>query len=154
MRMGEILNLKWTDVDLFRKAMVVLKTKNMEPRTIPMTQTVVDLLLTKSKVVTMSGYIFATSSGKKLGPRNLQREWYNALDKAKIKNFRFHDLRHTFATRLVQSGIDVYAVAKLMGHKDLTSTQRYAHHSTESLRDSVRVLDRYEKRVEKVKAKS
>ncbi len=61
--------------------------------------------------------------------------------KAGIKNFRFHDLRHTFATRLVQQGVDIYKVAKLLGHKDISTTQRYAHHYPESLRDGVEVLD-------------
>lgn len=56
--------------------------------------------------------------------------------------FRFHDLRHTFATRLVQAGVDLYKVAKLLGHKDIRMTQRYAHHYPESLRDGVEVLDR------------
>lgn len=57
------------------------------------------------------------------------------------KPFRFHDLRHTFATRLVQKGVDIYKVAKLLGHKDVSTTQRYAHHYPESLRDGVEVLD-------------
>jgi integrase len=49
-------------------------------------------------------------------------------------------LRHTFATRLAQSGVDIYTIAKLLGHKDLRMTQRYAHHSTESLRRGVDAL--------------
>src|SRR3990170_3670345 len=53
-----------------------------------------------------------------------------------------HDLRHTFATRLVQSGIDLYTVAKLLGHKDIRMTQRYAHHCPESLRHGVDIWDR------------
>lgn len=64
------------------------------------------------------------------------------MEKANIENFRFHDLRHTFATRLSQAGVDLYKVAKLLGHKDIRVTQRYAHHNTESLRDGVEVLDK------------
>ena len=55
---------------------------------------------------------------------------------------RFHDLRHTFATRLVQAGVDLYKVQKLMRHKSPIMTQRYAHHYPESLRDGVEVLDK------------
>ncbi|MBM4121354.1 MAG: hypothetical protein FJ249_02010 [Nitrospira sp.] len=60
---------------------------------------------------------------------------------AKVQSFRFHDLRHTFATRLVQKGVDLYKVQRLLGHKTPLMTQRYAHHSPESLRDGVQVLD-------------
>lgn len=52
-----------------------------------------------------------------------------------------HDLRHTFATRMVQRGVDIYKVSKLLDHRDLKSTTRYSHHSPESLRDGVEVLE-------------
>ena len=68
---------------------------------------------------------------------------YNKARKnAGIEDVRFHDLRHSFATRLVQNGVDIYKVQKLMRHKSPQMTQRYAHHSTESLRDGVEVRDR------------
>jgi integrase len=143
MRLGEILNLKWKDVDFSRKTITILKTKNKDPRTIPMTDTVYNMLLSKSKVVAMSGYVFATANGTRIGARNLQREWYKAIKKAGIENFRFHDLRHTFATRLVQSGVDLYTVAKLLGHRDISTTQRYAHHYPESMRPFIKVLDNF-----------
>jgi integrase len=57
-------------------------------------------------------------------------------------DIRFHDLRHTFATRLVQAGVELYKVQRLLGHKSPMMTQRYAHHYPESLRDGVEVLDR------------
>ena len=64
------------------------------------------------------------------------------MAKAGILDCHFHDLRHTFATRLVQSGIDLYKVQRLLGHKSPIMTQRYAHHYPESLRDGVEILDR------------
>ncbi len=54
---------------------------------------------------------------------------------------RWHDLRHTFATRLAQAGVDLYKISKLMGHKDIRITQRYAHHCSDSLRDGVDMLE-------------
>lgn len=67
---------------------------------------------------------------------------YSARKTADLEDVRFHDLRHTFATRLVQAGIDLYVVKELLGHKTITMTTRYAHHNPESLRHGVEVLDR------------
>ena len=78
----------------------------------------------------------------KIIARNLLRAYYDARKKAGLEDVRFHDLRHTFATRLVQAGVDLYTVAKLLGHKDIRMTQRYAHHNSESLRHGVDILDR------------
>ncbi len=68
--------------------------------------------------------------------------FYLYVEKAKVSKCRFHDLRHTFATRLVQAGVDLYKVQKLMRHKSPVMIQRYAHHYAESLRDGVEVLDK------------
>ncbi len=62
-----------------------------------------------------------------------------ALDEADISNFRLHDLRHSFATRLAQNGVDLFTIQKLLGHKSYATTGRYAHHYTESLRRGVNV---------------
>ncbi len=71
---------------------------------------------------------------------NLKRTFKKVLERAGIKDFRFHDLRHTFATRLVQKGEDIYKVAMLMGHRDIRITQRHSHHCPESLRSGVEIL--------------
>jgi integrase len=70
-------------------------------------------------------------------------KWFteNCWEKAGIIDFTFHDLRHTFATRLAQAGVDLYAISKLLGHSDIGTTQRYAHHCPESLRHSVEILE-------------
>ncbi len=143
MRQGEILNLKWKDIDMFRRTITIMQMKTKEPKTIPMNDTLTDLIMRKSKVINMSGYVFITSKGTRILNTNLQREFWKALKAAEITNFRFHDLRHTFATRLIQNGVDLYAVAKLLGHKDVKTTQRYAHHHPESLRQSVKILDNF-----------
>ena len=75
-------------------------------------------------------------------PETFYDPFYKARERAGIENFRFHDLRHTFATRLVQAGVDLYKVQKLLRHKTPIMTQRYAHHYPESLRDGVEVLDK------------
>ena len=58
-----------------------------------------------------------------------------------IENLWLHDLRRTFATRLAQAGVDLYKISKLLGHKDIKMTQRYAHHCPDSLRDGVEILE-------------
>ena len=87
------------------------------------------------KVRDISGRVFPIAES------SLRKPFGKALEKAEIKNFHFHDLRHTFATRLVQNGVDLYKVQKLLGHKTIAMTMRYAHHYPESLRSSVEVLD-------------
>ena len=77
----------------------------------------------------------------KIDGDNLRRAFKKALQKAGIEDFHFHDLRHTFATRLAQNGVDIYTISKLLGHKDIQMTQRYSHHSPESLRDGIQVLE-------------
>ena len=142
MRQDEILSLRWPQVDLSRRAMTLLETKNKEKRTIPINQTVLELLKAKSKVRSISGYVFTSQAGKKIHARNLLRAYFSARKKAGLEDVRFHDLRHTFATRLVQAGINLYVVKELLGHKTLAMTMRYAHHCPESLRHGVEILDK------------
>ena len=142
MRQGEILNLRWEEVDFTRGTLMVMKSKNGTRRTIPLNSTVYALLAAKQAATgTSCGPVFTSPLGNTLQVRFLVREFCDARDRAGIPDFRFHDMRHTFATRLVQRGIDLYKVQRLLGHKTGTMTQRYAHHSPESLRDGVNVLD-------------
>jgi Site-specific recombinase XerD len=78
----------------------------------------------------------------KIDRANLIKSFNVVNEKAGIQNFRFHDLRHTFATRLAQRGIDLYKISKLLGHCDIHMTQRYAHHCPESLRKGIEVLEK------------
>ena len=81
--------------------------------------------------------VFGEKGGERLQPANLEYNFRQAVKRAGLKDLRFHDLRHTFATRLVRSGADIYAVQRLLGHKSLEMTSRYAHHDVESLRKAV-----------------
>jgi integrase len=98
----------------------------------------------KAKLTVLSStenYLFVDSFGQKIGKDRLTWAFKSALKKAGITDFRFHDLRHTFATRLSQAGVDPYTVQTLMGRKSFSTTKRYAHHHTESLRRGITVLD-------------
>ena len=79
--------------------------------------------------------------GAKLHDGKVQRAFKKVLSRAAITDFHFHDLRHTFATRLVRGGVDLYVVQRLMGHKSIKTTERYAHHCRQSLEPHVMVLD-------------
>lgn len=143
MRKGEIFSLTWEGVNLFNKTIVVFKSKNREMRTIPMSQKVFDLLKAKSKIRSITtDLVFHTENHTPISRSTLHREFSIALKKAKIQNFRWHDLRHCFGTKLIQEGKDLYKVQLLLGHKTPIMTQRYAHHDIESLRDAVEALDK------------
>jgi integrase len=134
MRVGEIISLKWKGVDLFRKTVTVFRSKNKEPRTIPINETVFEMLKNKVKVRSISGLVFHSPFHTKLHITSIDHAFKKALKMAGIENFHFHDLRHSFATR---SGRDLYKVQRLLGHKSPTMTQRYAHHYPGSPRDAV-----------------
>jgi len=101
------------------------------------------LLMERAKVRHLkTSLVFPGQAGTRLDPNHMRRALRPAMAKAGIVDCHFHDLRHTFATRLVQSGIDLYKVQRLLGHKSPIMTQRYTHHYPESLRDGVEILDR------------
>lgn len=142
MRMGEILELTWRGVDFSRRTVMVVRSKNGERRTIPVNETVLSVLRQKSKVRSLSTeLVFCSHVFTAMESGHLRRSFRVALGKARIDDFHFHDLRHTFATRLVQAGVDLYKVQRLLGHKSPIMTQRYAHHYPESLREGVAILD-------------
>jgi integrase len=135
MRRGEILNLDWNHIDFSRRMLTIHRSKNGKKRSLPMSQTLCDTLR-GIKIRDITGRVFPVAV------RSLREAFDKAIDKAGLQDFHFHDLRHTFATRLVQNGVDLYKVKELLGHKTITMTMRYAHHYPESLRTSVEVPDK------------
>lgn len=89
--------------------------------------------------------MFHSKSHTTIDKCNIGKIFRSVTKKAGIEDFRFHDLRYCFATKLVQAGVDLYKVQSLLGHKSPLMTQRYAHHYPESLRDAVKILDQSEK---------
>ena len=135
MRRNEILFLKWEHVDLVRRKIHVLVTKNGEPRIVDMDDTVFNML---NSIPRKSEYIFAQENGKPYA--DIKRPWSRAKERAGI-SCRFHDLRHTFASHLVMQGVDLLTVKELLGHKSLKMVERYAHLSDEHRRNAVQLLD-------------
>jgi integrase len=137
MRRGEILNLKWHDVDFRRNIIYLLKTKNNEKREIPMNEAVKTALI-KIHKHPESPYIFCDKSGRPF--YSVRTSFFTACRKAGIIGFRFHDLRHTFASHLVMAGVDLNTVRELMGHKSLEMTLRYSHLSQDHKKRAVDIL--------------
>jgi integrase len=145
-RMGEILELAWKDVDLFRRVVVIYQGKTGHTKTMPLTLTALEILKAKAKVRHLhSNLVFPSQSGTRISNRNLERAFANALKKVKVEGLRFHDLRHTFASRLAMAGKDLYLIQRLLGHREPRMVQRYAHHSIESLRNGIEVLETLKK---------
>lgn len=145
-RRSEIIALAWDKVDLFGKKLTIIEQKNKGKDTQPFNEQVLEVLKARYEVRSIkSNLVFYSEVGGPLNGRNVLRALYVAIEKSKIAHCRFHDLRYTFATRLVQAGVDLYKVQKLMRHKSPLMTQRYAHHFAESLRDGVDTLDRISK---------
>lgn len=137
MRRGEIFGLKWHDVDFKRNIITLLDTKNGDRREVPMNEQVKTALIAVRKHPE-SPYIFCNEKGE---PRHdIRKSFSTALKDSGITNFRFHDLRHTFASQLVMAGVDLNTVRELMGHKDITMTLRYAHLAPSHKQHAVDVL--------------
>ncbi|MGB9892740.1 tyrosine-type recombinase/integrase [Thermodesulfovibrio yellowstonii] len=141
MRRGEILNLKWENIDLKNGLILLEKTKNGERREIPMNESLKTLfrqLYTQRRLDT--DYVFINpNTGTRL--TEFKRSFATALKKAGIRDFTFHDLRHTFASQLVMAGVDLRTVQELLGHKTITMTLRYAHLSEAHKREAVKALE-------------
>lgn len=139
MRLGEILNLKWANVDLKSGTIKVEFTKSGKTRIVPMNQTLRKMLARPRKRGEV--YVF-TNPASRDRFRETKRSFRTGCRKAGIEGLRFHDLRHTFASRLVRNGVDIGTVRKLLGHSTLLITQRYIHSDESMLRSAVGSLVR------------
>ena len=137
MRKGEILGLRWEQI---RNGFIYLdKTKTSEPRQIPINDTL-DMLFkrVRRKQHLTSKYVF-TYRGKRFD--SVKTSFNASVKRAGIVDFRFHDLRHTFASQLLMKGGTLKDVQELLGHKTMTMTLRYAHLTQEHKRKAVNLLN-------------
>jgi len=125
MRKTEILTLTWDNVDLTHGFILLNVTKNDERREIPINKTLRETFSGLTRRLDIPYLFFDPATGKRL--LDVKTSFNTACRRAKIKDFRFHDLRHTFASHLVMTGVDIMTVKELLGHKSLTMTLRYAH---------------------------
>lgn len=143
LRKDELLSLEWSRVNLLHKTILIQKTKNGKPKTVPLNKTALSVIEKKlrEKVKSIKDYVFMGNDGNKIKVYTFDYAFKSAVNKAEIEDFTFHDTRHTFCTRLTQRGVDLYKISKLAGHKNIKTTQRYSHHCPDSLRDGVKILE-------------
>jgi integrase len=141
MRRGELFGLSWADVDLCNKVITIraATAKSQRTRRIPLNAEALDVLKRWKGEGTPAGLVFPGDEGRTM--TNINRSWAAVVKEAGIANFRFHDCRHHFASRLVMSGSDLYTVKELLGHSDFEMTQRYAHLAPEHKAAAVARLD-------------
>ena len=123
-RRGELLGLGWNDIDFERQTAYVKTTKNGQPKVLPLTDGVTKELI---KFRQQDSSLIFNSEIKPSKAFCFNKQWKKALAIAKVDNFRFHDLRHTTASYLAMSGASLLEIADVLGHKQISVTQRYAH---------------------------
>lgn len=128
-RKSEVLRAKWRDIDYERNVWTIPITKNKKIRKIPISDQLLKLIKT---IPNTSQYLFPAPI-KKGHYTDVARPWYHARAKAGLHSLKLHDLRHSFASALVNSGRSLYEVQMLLGHSSMRMTQRYAHLNNESL---------------------
>jgi len=127
-RKGELIRLKWADVDLKKGRALVRGSKNDEQRTLPLTGKALDALRElKLQNSARSEHLFPQPSGQPGPYEHFDAHWYVALEAAGISDFHFHDLRHTAASMLAAQGASLLEIADVLGHKTLAMVKRYSH---------------------------
>jgi integrase len=136
MRQGEILGLKWEHVDFDQKTIYVAHCKTGRPRRIPISKVLEMELSALKQDASSTEHVFSYArTGLKL--TTFRHAWEGACKAAKIEGMRFHDLRHTFATRLRAKGVHEMDIMTLLGHTTLQMTSRYTHAMPQNLRMAV-----------------
>jgi integrase len=140
-RASELLSLTWTDVDFRRQRVTVQAAyaKNGESRSVPMNAVVRTTLWTLQQQGSGGSRVFCTRQGTPY--RSFHQTFITAVRKARLADVTFHDLRHTFASRLVMAGVDLATVKELLGHKHLAMTLRYTHLSSDHKQAAVQALE-------------
>lgn len=139
MRRGELFGLKWSNIDFDYGFIELLETKSGRSRKIPISEKLAEVLENLDKSY---DYVFINPETKE-PYTDIKHSFTSVLEKANITNFRFHDLRHTVATRLVESGIDLAVVKEILGHAEISTTMRYAHPVPKRKLEAISALNSY-----------
>lgn len=142
-RRGELLSLRWRDIELppedqpaAEGAAYLSRSKNGDRKTLVLMPAVVQAL--RPFVGDRDRYVFGSVGSKYQRPAVIDTAWREALQRAALSDFKLHDCRHDFASRMVQAGVDLAVVAECLGHRQLTMTRRYAHLKRETKAQAMR----------------
>ena len=127
MRKGEMLRLRWQDIDLARNRLTLEQTKNGDRRSVPLVGRAREVISEYAKVRRIDTALVFPSRRKPTVPADLRKPWARAVEMAELADFRFHDLRHTCASYLAMSGATLAEISEVLGHKTLVMVKRYAH---------------------------
>ena len=147
MRKGEQYGLRWSDIDFSRRVITFGDTKNGSSRTVPMIEDVCRSFrelktLALERKDRAADHPNTAPEDVVFGIGNNKKWWEAALREARISNFRWHDLRHTFCSRLVQAGVSLKVIQEAAGHKTIAMSARYAHMDHTTLHRAMSVLNR------------
>jgi integrase len=127
-RQGELINLKWSDVDLSAQKITIMRTKTNQPRKIYLPTAAVEALRTlKREALVSTEAVFLGLEGVPLNRGTIRIRWLQIRDAAKLQDFRWHDLRHSCASLLAQNGATLLEIGSVLGHRSTSVTRRYAH---------------------------
>ena len=158
LRLGEVLALKWQNVDMKSKLIYIDKTvstisqnhKTLTIESSPKTQSSIREIPISKKLLGLlkvlrqncsTDYVIVSHNNKQIQPRAYQKSFDNLLIKLHIKHYGFHSLRHTFATRLLENGVDIKTISELLGHSSPTITlNRYVHTNLQNKRKAMEIL--------------
>ncbi len=127
MRQGEILNIKWADINIDKQYIILHETKNGERRRVPLTSHALAEIIKLSKVRRIDTQFLFPHKSLKDRNFDVERAWNETIKETEIKDFRFHDLRHSAASYLAMNGASLAEIAEVLGHKTLQMVKRYAH---------------------------
>jgi integrase len=126
-RKNELRTLTWRQVDLEKKRITIHHTKNDDVKVLRLPAPAVALIEEHGKVRRLDSALVFPSAKDPKKPTTLTRAWKSALRRAKVANFRFHDLRHTAGSYLAMSGASEREIAEVLGHRTLARVKRYSH---------------------------
>jgi len=140
LRRGELLQLVWSDINLDQRYLSVASknSKSKKTRIVPLNDSVYSALMQWRSQNLNKTFVFPSQVDTPLS--DIKKPWLRLLNKAQISDFKFHDLRHHFASKLVMAGVDLNTVRELLGHSDLKMTLRYAHLAPEHKHAAVNLI--------------
>lgn len=127
LRQGELMRLRWSDVDLAKQRLAILRTKTETPRSVYLPASAVAALKALKKQTVLGATVIATDKGEPINKGWIRWRWLEIRDAAELRDFRWHDLRHSCASFLAQQGASLLEIGAVLGHRSPAVTRRYAH---------------------------